>query len=85
MASATHRQRQILVLGEFKRPRYVGRTDAANDQRRTPIECTVENQARRFVVGRLRCNYVAVNLGNKFSDRRRIKWRDFSGPRPPNR
>ena len=45
MASATHRHGQILVLGEFKRPRDVGRTGTANDQRRTPIECAVEDQA----------------------------------------
>ncbi len=73
MASATHRQRQILVLGEFKRSRDVGRTGTANDQRRTPIECAVENQACRFIVGRLRCDYVPANLGTKFSDRRCIE------------
>jgi hypothetical protein len=68
MASATHRQRQILVLGEFKRPRDVGRTGTANDERGTTIESTVENQACRFIVGCLRCDYLPAHLGSKFSD-----------------
>ena len=50
MASATHRQRQILVLGEFKRPRDVGRTSAANDHRRTLIECVSPHCIVRTVV-----------------------------------
>jgi hypothetical protein len=72
MATATHCQRQILLLSEFQRPHQVGRVGTANDQRRTPIECAVENQACRFIVGRLRCDDMPANLGNKFSDRRHI-------------
>jgi hypothetical protein len=45
MASATHRQWKILVLGEFERSRDVRRTGTANDQGRTPIECAVKDQA----------------------------------------
>jgi hypothetical protein len=44
MASATHGQWQILVLSKIESPRDVGRAGTANDQRGTPIECTVENQ-----------------------------------------
>jgi hypothetical protein len=43
MASATHRQGQIPVLGEFKRSRDVGRAGAANDQRRAEIERPVKD------------------------------------------
>jgi hypothetical protein len=43
MASATHRQRQIPVLREFKRSRDVGRASAANDQRRTEVERPVKD------------------------------------------
>jgi len=72
MASATHCQRQILVRSEFHRPHDVGRVGTANDRRRTRIEYAVENQACRFIVGRLRCDDTPANLGNKFSDRGRI-------------
>jgi hypothetical protein len=74
MASAAHRQWQILMVGKIEHARDIWRTSAAHDQRRTPIECEVENQACRFVVGRLRCDYLPANLGNKFSNRRRIGW-----------
>jgi hypothetical protein len=73
VASTAHRQRQILAPSKIESSRYVRRTGTANDHRRTPIECAVENQASRFIVRRLRCDYVPANLGNKFSDRRRIK------------
>ena len=39
---------------------------------RKPIECAVENQSRRFVIGRPRYDQVAANLGSKRSDLRGI-------------
>src|ERR1700693_4101132 len=72
MASASHRQGQILVLSEFKRARYVGGTRAANDQSRMPVKGSVEDQARRVIVRRFRCDYVPTDLGNKFSNCRRV-------------
>ncbi len=73
MASATHRERQIPGLDKIESPRDIGRTGTAHDQRRAQVECTVEDQARRFIPGGRRRDYVAGNLGSELPDRRRIE------------
>jgi hypothetical protein len=72
MASSTHREWQLLVLSEFKRSRNVERAGTANNQRRTPIERLVENQACRLILRRIRSDYATANLGSELSDHPRV-------------
>src|SRR5580700_393320 len=73
VASATHGQRQILALRKIECACDVRRAGAANDQRRTPIECEIENQARRLIVGHLWGDHVSGNLGSQIPNCRRIE------------
>src|SRR5215469_15113383 len=70
MAAGTNSERQILSLRKIENSRDVGGAGAAHDQRRTPIVCGILYETRGFIVGHLRRDDVAGNLGGEPPNRR---------------
>ena len=69
VSSCAYCQGQMLGLGKIKRASDIGRVTATHDHCGTPIECAVEDGARRVVIGSVGHDYLPSNVRRQFTDR----------------